>query len=216
MTDCTLTLADETVKLLPERALYHPAERTLYIADTHIGKAETFHAHAMPVPSGAADDWARLSSVVQRTEAQRLVILGDLLHTRRGRAQTIIDAGAAWRQQHAALDVILVRGNHDAGAGDPPASWRITCYDAPVTDASPFIWQHYPDAHPDGFALAGHLHPTVRLRGRAKQQLKLPCFHSTAQVMTLPAFSTFTDGATITPASDDRVFVVTPEAVIPR
>jgi uncharacterized protein len=53
-----------------------------------------------------------------------------------------------------------------------------------------------------------------RLRGRGKQSLKLPCFWFQGRVGVLPAFSSFTGGATIYPGVDDRVFAVTGEQVV--
>jgi metallophosphoesterase superfamily enzyme len=42
--------AGETVWLLPERALWWPAGRVLFVADLHLGKAATYRAWASPCP----------------------------------------------------------------------------------------------------------------------------------------------------------------------
>ena len=85
MADLTTTLAGEEVVMLPERALYWPRARTLFLADLHWGKAATFRASHVPVPIGTtASDLARLSRALTRTGASHLVILGDLLHARAG------------------------------------------------------------------------------------------------------------------------------------
>ena len=44
------TLAGEAVELLPERALHWIRERTLFVADVHLGKAAAFRAGGVPVP----------------------------------------------------------------------------------------------------------------------------------------------------------------------
>ena len=41
----------ERLWLLPERAVWLPQARTLLLADLHLGKAETFQAHGIPLPS---------------------------------------------------------------------------------------------------------------------------------------------------------------------
>jgi metallophosphoesterase superfamily enzyme len=41
----------ELLWLLPERAAWLPQARTLLVADLHLGKAETFQAHGIPLPS---------------------------------------------------------------------------------------------------------------------------------------------------------------------
>ena len=62
------------------------------------------------------------------------------------RSPTRSSRGAA---RHAALDVVLVRGNHDARAGDPPATGMLRCVDEPYA-LPPFLACHMPGAPPSG------------------------------------------------------------------
>ena len=204
----------EKLILLAERAMYWPACETLFVADTHWGKAATLRAHSIPVPHGTtADDLARLTQALCRTGARRLVLLGDAIHARRGRSKAMFDAIHAWRAEHAALEILLVRGNHDAGAGDPPANLRIDCTDAPKIEA-PFAFQHHPIPSPHGYALAGHVHPAVRLRGLGRQAATLRCFHFTPRVATLPAFGSMCGRGIIDPSPQDRVYVIADDEII--
>src|SRR5262245_26592576 len=142
--DPVLEVAGERLLLLPERAVFWPRAFTLFVADTHWGKDAAFRAASIAVPGGVlADDLARLSCALYRTGARRLVILGDLLHAKKGRAPGTLTAIAAWREHHADLEITLVRGNHDHGAGDPPDDWRFACLDAPH-HLPPFVLQHEP------------------------------------------------------------------------
>lgn len=211
---CSFLLAGESVELLPERALFWRQRKTLIVADLHVGKAATFRAAAIPVPGGTTDETlARLSSAIQRSGAERLVILGDLLHAQSGRVPHTIKAIAAWRQSYANIETLLVRGNHDLHAGDPPTDWCVACLDSPVADP-PFVYQHLPQPSAAGYVLAGHLHPSVVLGGRGRQSLRLPCFHFSPTVGTLPAFGDFTGNAIIRPGPGDRVFVVADDEVV--
>ena len=140
----TTELQGEAVTLLPERAVYWPRAAALIIADPHFGKAAAFRAGGIPVPGGTtAAMLARLGAALDRTSARRLVVLGDLLHARAGRAAHTLDQVAAWRAARPELDITLVRGNHDTRAGDPPADWGVECLDAPVSEP-PFVWLHQP------------------------------------------------------------------------
>ncbi|MEM8535353.1 MAG: metallophosphoesterase, partial [Chloroflexota bacterium] len=142
MIDCTVTIAGEDVILLPERALFWPRTATLFVADLHWGKAATLRAHSIAIPEGSTgNDLARLSQIITRTNAQRLVFLGDLLHARVGRTDTALAPINDWCKHHTHLEMLLVRGNHDQHAGDPPDEWGITCVDAPVL-LSPFSLLH--------------------------------------------------------------------------
>ncbi len=200
--------------LLPERAIFWSARQTLLITDTHWGKAATMRANSVPVPGGTTQgDLARLTEVLERTRAQRLVILGDVIHARDGRSQATFAAIREWRARHASLDVLLVRGNHDRAAGDPPEEFSIHCVDAPFADA-PFVYRHYPGTSEGGYSLAGHLHPAVKLHGVGGSRETLPCFHVQPNLAILPAFGRFTGMARVNALPGDRVYAIADEEII--
>jgi DNA ligase-associated metallophosphoesterase len=208
----TIQLAGETIELLPERALYWPARETLFVADTHWGKAAAFRAHSIPVPMGTtADDLDRLTRAIEKTACRRVVLLGDALHAREGRAS--LQAVAEWRARHPNPEFLLVRGNHDRGAGDPPAELCIRCVNAPVVEP-PFVFQHHPKPSDLGYVLGGHTHPAVKLRGRGAMRATLPCFWFTPRIATLPAFGSFCGKAVITPGPEDRIYVIAGDEVL--
>src|SRR5258708_8933957 len=112
--------------------MYWPRAETLFVADTHWGKDATFRAAAIAVPGGTLrDDLDRLGIAIGRTGARRLIVLGDLLHAKKGRAPCTLDTIKAWRACHTDLDVLLVRANHDQRAGDPPHECRFHCAHSP-------------------------------------------------------------------------------------
>ncbi len=210
-----LELAGAAVSLLPQRAVHWPARATLFIADPHFGKAATMRAQSVAIPAGGTrEDLSRLSEVLRITGAKRLVILGDLLHAKAGRTPAVLEAVCAWRAAHEDLEVLLVRGNHDARAGDPPAAWRFDCVDEPHWD-DPLVLRHVPGTDERGYVLAGHLHPGVVLRAPGWPTMRLPCFHETPTCLTLPAFGSFTGLAEVSPAEGDRVYAISEDAVVP-
>ena len=210
----SLTVASEPVVLLADRALWLPERHTVVVADLHWGKAAAFRAAFVPIPSGTtASDLTRLTRVLHLTAATTLVVLGDLLHARAGRHADTLATIAAWRDAHGALSITLVRGNHDAHAGDPPDSLRITCVDAPYA-IGPFIGVHEPEERPHGYVLSGHLHPCVSVRGRGRQHVKLPAFVFGPRVGVLPAFSSFTGTGMYEPSEQDALFVIADREVI--
>ena len=213
--DLSLTFGGVNLALMPERAVFRPDARTLYVADTHWGKTATFRASGIAVPAGTtAADFARLTAAVRRTRAERLVVLGDLLHARRGRREAaLLSTVAAWRAENAGLQVDLIEGNHDRAAGRPDPAWEIAVLPDPTSDP-PLVLKHYPDPNPAGPVLAGHEHPAVRLVGPGGAKLKLPCFRVGREVLTLPAFSAFADGGSIRPAADERICIIAEGEVI--
>ena len=212
MTDCVV--AGERLVLLPERAAWWPAASTLLVADFHLGKAASFRRAGIPLPEGTtADNLARLERCVEALGAKRIAFLGDFLHSAEGRTPATFDRFAAWRRTRADLDLLLVRGNHDDRAGDPPLDWGFRCVD-PGEILSPFVLVHEPAPAKAGYALAGHVHPAVRLTGGANESLRLPCFWFGARVGVLPSFGAFTGSAVVRPKAGDRVFVVAEGEVI--
>ena len=212
--DLEIELCGERLVLLPERAAFRPAERTLLVADPHFGKAAAFRALGVPVPGGTtAENLERLTRLVARTGAERMVFLGDFFHARSGRAPRTLDALAAWRAAHSALDLLLVRGNHDRHAGDPPPGLDIACVDGPFP-APPYAYAHHPEPAPACYVLAGHVHPSVTLRGAGRQRARLPCFHLGPRVGILPAFGGFTGTADVPVAPGDRVYVAAAGEVV--
>ncbi len=209
-----LTVAGEPLVLLAERAAYWPSASTLLIADPHFGKAATFRAAGVFVPGGTTTETLRrLDLALDATDAVRIVFLGDFLHAREGRAPETLHAINEWRIRRSDVEMLLVRGNHDARAGDPPRELDIHCETGPVVEA-PFVLAHHPMRSDEGYVLAGHVHPGVRLRGIGRQQARLPCFWFGASTAVLPAFGEFTGLADIEVEEGDRVWVVAESDVI--
>lgn len=210
----TIAAAGEVLQLWPERAVFWPRRSTLFVADVHFGKAAAFRGAGVPVPEGGlADDLRRLSQLIAATDAARVVFLGDVLHARRGRVVAVVAAVADWRAQHSHRQFLVIRGNHDARAGDPPIEWQMNCVDEPFIEP-PLAFRHTPVTSSAYYALAGHVHPSIRLRGRAGLRERLPCFVVGPSCLILPAFGSFTGTAAIRPAPDDRIYAVAGDALV--
>lgn len=210
-----IELAGQRLALLAQRAACLPDQRCLLVADAHIGKAASFRRLGVPVPGGTtAQTLQRLSEAIAVSGARRVVFLGDLLHSAHAHAPATLQALAQWRAQHAALDLLLVRGNHDEHAGDPPEALGIQSVDEPLRLGTLALC-HHPRPRDGAYVLAGHLHPCVVLGGRAHERLRLPCFHFGEAVGVLPAFGAFTGMHALRPRPGERVFVVGDGAVLP-
>jgi DNA ligase-associated metallophosphoesterase len=216
MSDVALTLAGEPVYLLSERALFWPGASTLVVADLHWGKGPAaFSPQATPFPlATTSDDLGRLDSALRRTEARRMVVLGDLFHGRTDRiASHTLAELRRWRSLADTFEILLVRSNHDRHSGDPPNQLRINCVAAPAY-VPPFVFRHEPAESTDGYSLAGHVHPGITLVGRGLQRETLPCFVVGKSAALIPAFGSFTSLGSVEPKPGDRVFVVAGDDVL--
>jgi DNA ligase-associated metallophosphoesterase len=204
----TILAGGRPLTLLPEKAAFIAASATLLVADAHIGKAVSFRALGVPVPRGTTSETlAGLSALLRRTGARRIVFLGDFLHSARAHAPATLAAVAAWRAAHRSLDLMLVRGNHDDRAGDPPAALGIRVVDEPLFEDG-FALCHHPRPVAGQYVLAGHLHPCVSVGVRSWDHLRLPCFWFGDAVGVLPAFGAFTGMHPVHGAAEDRLFAV--------
>ena len=209
-----IELAREELLLLPQKAMYWPRESMLIIADIHFGKAASFRALGVPVPSGTTSANLRaLDDLMARHAVRHIMFLGDFLHARAAHAPATLAAMQAWRDRHPEVQLTLVRGNHDARAGDPPARLGITVVDEPHV-MGPFAFCHHPDLLVPSYVLAGHVHPVYRLRS-GWDSLLLPCFLVGTERMVLPSFGAFTGGHPVLAQPGERLFVTSGEAVLP-
>ena len=152
--DLDITLDDESVQLLPERAAFVVQHRTVLVADLHLGKAETYRSLGVPMPEGIAEEsLERLESVIRRIEAERVVVLGDLVHCEEGMEDPIIELVERWRRR-VTLPISLVGGNHDAEVSIPRSCQSQPCRQ-PVTPTLPSDMSRPSVAPPRHPALGG-------------------------------------------------------------
>ena len=211
----TFDAANETLTLLPEKAIYWERKKILFVSDTHFGKSDSFRAHGIPVPTGSLDnDINVLSSLIEKVKPEVIFFLGDLFHAKKGKNDQMMERLIKWREKFSSVEMNLIRGNHDESAGDPCEELNINCFDGPY-EISPFILSHDPQEFKEGYTLSGHVHPAVRLSGNNVPSVSVPCFYFTKHYAILPAFGSFTGTFRIKPVKGDRIFLATGTKVIP-
>jgi uncharacterized protein len=184
-------IAGERVALFADRALFWPRERALLIADLHLGKADTFRAAGIALPSGGTrHDLDRLTALIERTRAERLIVLGDMLHAS-ANSQRWRETWDRWRAHHSALRIDVIAGNHDRAL----ASARLdVVHHAEALGVGPFLLRHMPEEVADVHVICGHVHPVVRL---PRILGRWPAFALGERQTILPSFSAFTGGGEI-------------------
>ncbi|MEB3360824.1 MAG: ligase-associated DNA damage response endonuclease PdeM [Synechococcaceae cyanobacterium] len=177
------------LELLAEKAVWDPEQKMLLLADIHLGKAEVFQAHGIPLPSDAgASDLRRLVSLARRLRPRRVLVLGDLIH---GRLALTPDLRQRLRQLPSQLGcpLRLIGGNHELGS-------EIEGLPQETAQGSGPLWlSHAPEPRPGWLNVCGHVHPVAVIAGGA-DRLRLPCFAFRPQddCLVLPAFGHLTGG----------------------
>lgn len=211
--DHNTQLAGEDISLLGEKALFWPAQRMLMVGDLHIGKANHFRKAGIAVPKAVnLTNLRALTRLVMRTHPERVLFLGDLFHSD---PNSEWQAFVQWMRQFSDIQFELVIGNHDILPATFYEEAGVLCYPKGL-QTGPFWLTHEPQIDSSkGYNLAGHIHPGVRLSGKGRQSLRLPCFWFGKQQGLLPAFGAFTGLYRIEPKAGERIFVVANQKVVP-
>ncbi|MFN5317938.1 MAG: ligase-associated DNA damage response endonuclease PdeM [Bacteroidia bacterium] len=191
------------LKLLPEKAVFIEETHTLLIADPHFGKASTFRKGGIPIPDTLLhNDLKRLSKLVERSSAQNLLVLGDFFHSE---LNSEWDVFLAWKSQYTELNLKVIPGNHDR------AMLKLLKAENLLTDSvlhqGPLQLRHEPPSDLSVPSICGHIHPSLTLRGAARQKVKLSAFVLLKNTLILPAFGSFTGYFDMSKSSYRRAWV---------
>lgn len=208
-------LKHQRLWLLPQKAIYWQKKKTLLVADLHIGKSGHFRKSGVAVPEKVAQtNLNKLDNMIKLTEANHLIILGDLFHSDINKEWNQF---INWRKNNRQLEVSLVIGNHDILETSNYHRGLINVFSK--LSVGPFLFVHDIDQHQEvnksnQYILSGHIHPAVQLRGKGRQAMKLPCFYFGTEYGVLPAFGGFTGTHIIEPSEKDDIFLIADSKII--
>lgn len=212
------TLFGQEVCLLPDKALFWPDKQVLIVSDVHLGKAAHFRKSGIAIPQSVhTEDLTRLANLINKTQAVKLIFLGDLFHSVPNLEWLQFEEWLNEAFEVSSLkEAILVLGNHDIhGKANLPKA--LKCMDRYELEG--IIFTHEPLAldciPPSKYNVCGHLHPAVILRGKGRQQMKLPCFFFDDKQGFLPAYGKFTGAMVMKPKSSSTVFMIAADEVFP-
>ncbi len=209
-----ICLQGETLYLLPQRAIYWPSQSALLVADLHLGKSGHFQKHGIPIPGEVLfRDLQQLGDLLQDWKPKRLLILGDLFHSRYNQEWEIFSDFLG----EFPCQTELIRGNHDVLEQEDYRRAELMVHEASHS-IGPFLLQHEPalgeSLTMERYVLCGHLHPGIRMIGGGRQSLRFPCFHFGATQGILPAFGQFTGLSIRYPETGDQVYAIVEEEVV--
>lgn len=214
-TSIPFKLLNQDLLLLPQKAIYWKQEKTLIAADVHLGKVGHFRKAGIAVPRDMEQsELAVLSDLIDEHKPEKIIFLGDFFHSD---MNSDWDWFILWRSQFPKLEVILVKGNHDIIDDSYYHQLNIRLHDHLLIE--PFLMLHHPltieeQQNAGGYAFCGHIHPGVRLVGRGRQQITLPCFAFGERQAILPSFGKFTGRVAIRSNKTDRMFAIAKDNVI--
>ncbi len=186
-------------------------EKMLVIADLHVGKTQHFRNAGIGIPREVShQNWRNLTTLLLNHDIETCLFLGDLIHSDyNSECETLFQI----LDQFDSISFVLTEGNHDIYSKQVLSSKNLLMVDQFIK--GPFVFTHIPleDEH-ELYNFSGHIHPAVRMKGKGRQYLRLPCFHFGHRLGLLPAFGSFTGSKTIHPQESDIVYVCTSQKVI--
>lgn len=212
----SITLLDQVLYLLPEKAIWWPQQSCLILSDTHFGKSGHFRKMGFAIPQTVfSEDMQRFVSLVSIYKASTVIIVGDMFHSQYNKEAALF---LRWRNDFAGVNFHLIKGNHDI----MPKGWyndaNIEVHHEEIFHLHPFSFIHdmndiAVEDRCGKYFISGHLHPAISVKGKARQKLTLPCFYFGSQYAVLPAFGKFTGYIALQTKLQDQVFAIAQQTV---
>lgn len=202
-------VCQQRLELLPEKAIFWEERQTLIIGDLHFGKAGHFRKSGIPVPEMIhSKDFVILEKLLKQKQPIRVIFLGDLFHSDYNQSW---ESFRIWIKTHEEIHFQLILGNHDILSQELYRVPNMEVLD--VLEDGPFYFTHIPEQS-EAFNIAGHLHPAIRLRGKGRQSIKVPCFYFNNRQCIIPAFGSFTGTSALKVEAQDHVYAIAEKQVI--
>ena len=206
-------ILNEEFEMMSQKALLWKSRKIILLADMHLGKINHFRKAGIPVPAKAGyRNWEILIDLINATKPERMICIGDLFHSHYNYDW---ESFGQFIKNFTQLSFELVSGNHDILSDHQYNRYNVKVY-VDELKLGNFTLSHFPveEIENGKYAISGHLHPGVKLSGRGKQSLTLPCFYFGTRQAYLPAFGMFTGLAHIQPKKEDRIYVIADGSII--
>ena len=180
-----------SLEMLPSRALFIPDTKELFICDIHLGKAEYFQQNGIPLTNNSdKNNFARIKKIVKKYIPEKLIILGDLFHSKYSIYKTL-QKKVEDLPELLKTTVELILGNHDVRCDFK----NIKIFDIRKTKNITFSHEPVNLENNKTLNICGHYHPKIYLKSSG-DKLSFRCFamDKNKNTLFLPAFGDLTGG----------------------
>ncbi|WP_425235580.1 ligase-associated DNA damage response endonuclease PdeM [Ulvibacterium sp.] len=204
-----IQIQNQNFILHPSGTLFWQDRSVLLISDVHLGKVSHFRKFGAAVPQNVVQkNFELMDEALEYFNPKVICFLGDLFHSALNKEWNFFERWIAKKS----MEVILVAGNHDIISPLKYEDLGIKVVSEVQWDD--FLLTHHPEERNGFFNFSGHIHPAVRLRGKGRQSLRLPCFFKSDRQLILPAFGLFTGTFVLEPKKTDEVFAIVEDEIM--
>ena len=182
---------DTLLEMLPSRALFIPEKKELLICDIHLGKAEYFQQNGIPLTNNSDENnFIRIKKIVKQYSPEKLIILGDLFHSRYSIDKTL-QKKVEDLPELLKTNIELILGNHDVGCDIK----NFKIFNIRKTKNLSFSHEPVNSKDSKNLNICGHYHPKIYLKNNG-DRLSFRCFAMDMKknILYLPAFGDLTGG----------------------
>ena len=202
-------LFQNTFWLSSQRIIFWEEEKSLILSDLHFGKTGHFRKAGIAVPQQVyKEDLQRLFDVIQFFQPKKLIVVGDLFHSKENKE---MDLFLRWRGDIPQVNFHLVKGNHDILKKEwyekAAIEISVECF---CTNGFCFVHDANCIDENDGsinYSFSGHIHPGITIKGKL-HSMGFPCFYFGEKYAVLPAFGKFTGLAMIKPQKGETTYAI--------
>lgn len=203
----TVHLNDAELMLLPQGALWWPAEGTLVVSDLHLEKGSSYASRGQLLPPyDTSATLKQVESLVADFGPKRVISLGDSFHDGEAEARLADQDKARIRALTGTVEWIWVEGNHDP---EPPAS--LGGIGETELSIGGLVFCHEPLGKIG--EVSGHLHPSAKVRARGRA-VRRRCFAVGQGIIIMPSLGAYTGGLNICDEAFMNVFEGVPDAYV--
>jgi putative SbcD/Mre11-related phosphoesterase len=190
-----------------DRTLFLEADRVLVVADIHWGYAHSHRQIGNLLPLWGNEAIAeRLRRLVRHYRPERMIWLGDSLHTPEG-----AQFAERYLEEITHIEVIVISGNHDR-------AWKRADRAEFILADCLFHHGHQPrEVAPHLIEVMGHVHPAMAWSDGAGLRLKMPALVQGPRRIILPSFSDWSAGTSWHDrlGEDEKLWLISPKKIWP-
>ncbi len=205
ITGAEFEFCGETLIVDPRGCLIWPKERLLVVSDLHLEKGSSFAArrNVFLPPYDTQATLEMLALCIADWDPKVVISLGDSFHDEDASRRLPQSCRLGLRQLMQGREWIWVCGNHDPS---PPEGLGGTFCSEIQLGGLHFL--HEPKVDFRSGEIAGHLHPSAKVRQRGKS-IRKRCVVSDGKRIIMPAFGAFTGGLNVKDEAYEGLFDLT-------